>query len=341
MRARGTARWPVVVHCHRPQSGPVKWASLASMRRIRLGKHCPQNSKTLAEEATFLTSRPSLLLGGLLLSTPQAFGFVALARLTCSQPDSGSYAWRAEVRCRGDAVGVFFRRGSVFAHLPPRRPSGFVNRWQEGPCHACGAAQTRHRPARMRPGYVGRAWRCATDRCENGSRMGCGALVRPPPTLYHTLAALCMSLVFTFRVGVRMRCVQRGDGTAMVLVVVALARVGGRVRACVVFGEWCVAPFARARLSCVALLVAVCCVAPLVALLFHLCAVVAWLLRSLEEGGRRCVWCSGRVDSAVLLRVPRSSSLSFLSPLFRCRLLVWRALCRVVCGVVGAVRRGE
>jgi len=128
--------------------------------------------------------------------------------------------------------------------------------------------------------------------------MGCGALVPPPPTLFHPLAALCMSLVFTFRVGVRTRCVQRGDGTAMVLVVVALARVGGRVRACDVFGEWCVAPFARARLSCVVLLVAVCCVAPLVALLFHLCAVVAWLLRSLEEGGRRCVWCSGRVDSA-------------------------------------------
>lgn len=144
-------------------------------------------------------------------------------------------------------------------------------------------------------------------------------MVPPPPTLYHTLAALCMSLVFTFRVGVRMRCVQRGDGTAMVLVVVALARVGGRVRACDVFGEWCVAPFARARLSCVVLLVAVCCVAPLVALLFHLCAVVAWLLRSLEEGGRRCVWCSGRVDSAVLLRVPRSSSLSLPSPLFLAR----------------------
>lgn len=159
-------------------------------------------------------------------------------------------------------------------------------------------------------GASGEWWRC-WERCENGWReWGVVRLVPPPPTLYHTLAALCMSLVFTFRVGVRMRCVQRGDGTAMVLVVVALARVGGRVRACDVFGEWCVAPFRLVLASRV-----LCFSSPCVALLhlWHCCSIFAlsWrgsCARLRREAGGVCgvvgVWTVR--CCCVLLAPPRS-----------------------------------
>ena len=131
---------------------------------------------------------------------------------------------------------------------------------------------------------------------------------------------------------------QRDGGAAMVLVVVALARWAeayARVT--------CSANGASRRLLVLASRALcfsspVCCVVPLVALLYHLCTVVAWLLRSLG-GGRQAVcvvwWacgqCAAAACSSLLLALVPSSSAPASLPSSDCFVsrggVGWWALC--------------